>query len=410
MGKSILTLLLGLLIGAGTVAGVWRLRAARPAPAHDEHGEDDGHGHGGEKKPHEDEGQVRLTDAARKAAGLRNTPVEKKKIGSVLTAAGIVRPNADRVAHISSKVGGRVAEIHVFQGAKVKAGTPLLTLDSLQVGEAAVDLLKARSSVDISKVNFDREEELLKKNATRGVDHVEAKNQYLRAQADVRSARQRLLLLGWAPERVDKLSWDDTALMSRITIVSPIDGEVIRKHASVGEVIQPETNLYTIADLSTVWVELSLFQKDIRQVHREQPVETICEGHAGKIFLGKVTYVGSSVAEETRTFTVRVVLDNPEGHLRPGMYVTSHLRDDEDEHAKERLLVPISALTTLDNAPTVFVSRAPGVYERRAVTPGQVFGTLQEILAGLKEGEDVVTEGTFILKSELLRSEMSHEH
>jgi multidrug efflux pump subunit AcrA (membrane-fusion protein) len=116
------------------------------------------------------------------------------------------------------------------------------------------------------------------------------------------------------------------------------------------------------------------------------------------------------MVEETRTLEARVELDNKAGLLKPGMYVTAHIADNEDEHAKEMIAVPLSSLQRLGEVPVVFVVKAPGVYERRAVTLGQRYGDWQEVLVGLEAGEMVVTEGSFTLKSELLRSQMGHSH
>lgn len=410
---SIRALLLGLLLGiAGGGGGTYFLLRGKGQDdhAHSEE-EGDGHDHGkekaGEKK---DEGVVRLSDEARKVVRIRLATLEKRKLGVVLTATGGIRPNAHQVAHVTPKVSGKVAEVLAFQGSKVKRDDPLLVLDSIEMGAAAADFLKAKSALEVGKINFEREEELMKRNATRGTDFYEARGAHLKAQADYQAARGKLLLLGWTPERLDTLKWDDTLGMSRVTVTAPVDGEVTEKHATLGELVGPETSVYTISNLSTVWVELDLFQKDVGRVHAKLPVEIICDAHPGKIFKAEVTYVGQMVAEQTRTLTVRVEVDNKEGHLKPGMFVTAHIRDDQDEHAPERIAVPQTAVQNIGSATIVFVAKAPGVYEKRPVTLGRRFGEVYELVAGLAEGESVVTEGGFILKSELLRSEMGHDH
>jgi cobalt-zinc-cadmium efflux system membrane fusion protein len=412
-----IALLVGLLAGAAGGAGAMHLR--HKAAGHGDHGHEheeaeaghDGHDHGKEKEGERaDEGLVRLSEEARKAVRIRLATVEKRRLGILLTATGGIRPNAYQVAHVSPKVPGKVAEVSAFQGTRVKRGDPLLVLDSIEMGAASADFLKTKSALEVAKINFEREDELMKRNATRGSDFYEARGTHLKAQADFQAARGKLLLLGWAAGKVDTLKWDDPEGMSRVTVTAPVDGEVTEKHATIGELVGPDAAVFTISNLSTVWVELDLFQRDAGRVHEKQPVEIVCDAHPGKIFKAQVTYVGQSIAEETRTLKVRVEVDNRDGHLKPGMFVTAHIRDDQDEHAPERLTVPEAAVQRLGPATIVFIAKAPGIYEKRPVTLGRRNGEVYEVVAGVAEGESVVTEGGFILKSELLRSEMGHDH
>lgn len=415
MKKTLFVLILGALLGAAVVRFVFPAGSGKAggAKGHEE-GEKghDGHDHGkGEGKgKEEDEGTVHLDEDARKSVGIRAVPIQKQKLGASLVATAVVRPVADMLAHVSPKVGGKVVAIKAVQGSEVKQGEALVVLDSIDVGNAAADYLKAKASLEVGKVNFDREEELFKRNATRGADFYEAKGQFIRSQAEYQATRGKLILLGWPKERVEGLKWDDPEGLSKVTIYAPVDGEVIDKHATLGEVVTPETNLFTITNLSSVWVSIDLYQKDVRKVHKDQPVEATCDSYPGRVFKGRVTYVGKVLVEETRTLEARVELDNKAGLLKPGMYVTANIADNEDEHAKEMIAVPLSSIQRVGEVPVVFVSKAPGVYERRGVTVGQRYGDWQEILVGLEAGEMVVTEGSFTLKSELLRSQMGHGH
>ena len=415
MKRLIVVFVLGALAGAGLLLGFGARFRGGGEDGHDHgseaHGkEGDGHDHGKEGKGKEEDGFVRLSEQARKVARIKTATIEKKPLGPVLTATGAIRPNAYQLAHVTPKVSGKVAEVLALQGAKVKRGDPLLVLDSIEMGAASSDFLKAKSALEVAKINFDREEELMKRNATRGSDFYEAKGQYHKAQADYQASRGKLFLLGWASEKVDNLKWDDPLGMSRVTVAAPVDGEVTEKHATIGELVNPETSVFTLSNLSSVWVELDLFQRDVGQVHEKQPVEILCDAHPGKLFKGQVTYVGQVVAEESRTLKVRVEVDNKEGHLKPGMFVTANIRDDQDEHAPERVAVPAAAIQQIENAAVVFVAKAPGVYERRPVTLGRRFGEWYELVAGLEPGDLVVTEGGYILKAELQRSQMGHDH
>lgn len=413
MKKTAFVLVLGIILGAALVRFVFP-RGATKATA--EHGNEEGekghggHDHGKGEGKEEDENTVKLEEEARKSVGIRVVEIQKQKLGASLVATAVVRPVADQLAHVSPKVGGKVLSIQAVQGSEVKRGQALVVLDSIDVGNAAADYLKAKAGLEVAKVNFEREEELFKRNATRGADFYEAKGQFIKSQAEHQATRGKLLLLGWPKERVDNLKWDDPEGMSKVTISAPVDGEVIDKHATLGEVVTPETNLFTITNLSSVWVSIDLYQKDVRKVHKDQAVEATCDAYPGKTFKGRVTYVGKVLVEETRTLEARVELDNQAGLLKPGMYVTANIADNEDEHAKEMVAVPLSSIQRIGEVPLVFIAKAPGLYERRAVTLGQRFGDWQEVLVGVAAGESVVTDGSFTIKSELLRSQMGHSH
>jgi cobalt-zinc-cadmium efflux system membrane fusion protein len=410
----ILTFVAGLITGGAAGGGIAFLRYRGPSPAEEAHGHkdgEDGHDHGkaGAKEKDED-AIVRLSEQARKVARIRIASIEKRRLGPVITATGVIRPNAYQLAHVTPKVSGKVAEVLAVQGSKVKRGDTLLVLDSIEMGAATAEFLKAKSALDVARINFEREDELMKRNATRGSDFYEARNQHMKGQADYQASRGKLILLGWAAEKVDALKWDDPLAMSRVAVAAPFEGEVTEKHATLGELVAPETSVFTISNLSTVWVELDLFQRDAGQVHEAQAVEIRCDAFPGKLFQAKLAYVGQVLSEDTRTLKVRVEVDNAEGKLKPGMFVTAQIRDDQDEHAPERIVLPAAAVQQIDNATVVFITRAPGIYEKRGVTLGRRFGDVYEVVAGVEGGESVVTEGGFILKSELLRSEMGHDH
>jgi len=410
MHRTLFALGFGVAVGALATFALTKAWPAPKAPMSEKQDDHAGHDHGGpEKTKEEDKGIVKLSEEARKSAGLRIAECRRQKLGAVVDATATLRPNADRLAHVGAKVTGRIVQAPVLEGAQVKAGDTLLALDSIEVGAAALDLLKARSAFEVSNVNFEREDLLMKGKLTTAEAFYAAKGAFAQAQAESQSARDKLLLLGWPSERVEKLTWDDGEGRGRLAVLAPIDGEVIEKHATRGEVVTPETNLFTIADLTTIWLIIDVYQGDVRKVHEGQPVEATASGYPGRVFKGQVTYVGKVVDEATRTFKVRVVLENANRQLRPGMFVTARIYD-EDEHAKEMLAVPSAAIQRISNVPVVFIQKAPGVYEQRALTLGQRYGDYYEVLVGLEAGETIITEGSFILKAELLRSLMEHAH
>ena len=189
----------------------------------------------------------------------------------------------------------------------------------------------------------------------------------------------------------------------RYELKTLINGIVIAKHLTIGEAVGPDKQAFLIADLSTVWVDLSVYQKDLAEVSLGQAVR-IHSVQQGPDAEGTISYITPVVDQVTRTATARVVLPNPERKWLPGMFVTGHTLDEREAAVA---VVP-SALQTLDGKSVVFVETANG-FEPRQVTLGRQGETLVEVLAGLSPGERFVAKNSFLLKAEIAKGEAEHE-
>jgi cobalt-zinc-cadmium efflux system membrane fusion protein len=191
--------------------------------------------------------------------------------------------------------------------------------------------------------------------------------------------------------------------LSRYDLATVIPGTVIEKHLTPGEAVGRDEPAYVVADLATVWADLTIYQRDIGRVHRGQRVAIVL-GHDGPAAEGEISYVSPVLDPHTRTATARVVLPNADGAWRPGMFVEGGILLDEEE---VRLGVPESALHTYEGETVVFVRDAHG-FEPRPVVVGRADGRGVEILAGLAAGEEYVVRGGFVIKAELLKSSFGH--
>jgi cobalt-zinc-cadmium efflux system membrane fusion protein len=188
-------------------------------------------------------------------------------------------------------------------------------------------------------------------------------------------------------------------------LISMIDGTVIDKHITLGESLQPDSNVYTIADMSDVWVNLTLYQKDLLLVRKGQPVAVSGGAHLPTA-KGKIDYVSPTLDEHTRTGHARLVLPNPEGAWRPGMFITGNVFVGEEPVG---IVIPTTAIQTLEDGASVFVETEEG-FEPRPVRLGRANRTQVEIISGLTAGERYVVRGGFTLKAELGRGEMGDGH
>jgi len=375
------------------------------------HGHEDKHQHEEhEKKPEhkEAEGEVELSPEAVKTAGIEFAKVEKRPLGETLVLPGTITANQDRLAHVTPRIRGRVEKIGALLGQEVKRGDQLAALDSVDLGNARAAFMKARASRDATKTNFQREDRLLKREATTEPEYLTAKAAYETAEAEFRAARETLLLYGLQAKEIDALSWDHEQPIGYFPIVAPFDGTIIDKHITIGEVVDTGNNLFTIADLSTVWLLLDLPQKDLGKIKVGQMVEGRVQG-SGDRLEGRVTYVPDTVRLETRTIEVRAAVENPDRKMKPGMFISATLHPTGGDAV---LTVPGAAVQRLGETTVVFVrsKKEENHFERIPVTLGRRVADRFILVAGLKDGDEVIGEGSFILKSEFLRSEMAHDH
>lgn len=361
---------------------------------HDEHGHDEHEVHG----DHGSERVVRISVDAIKRSGIEIAIVKAVPRTGGIDAPAEIQAEADREAHISSVVSGQIARVSVSVGDRVKSGQALGVIRSVALGEARAQAAHARANVEVAKSNFRRQEELRREGIGAQRQFLEAEAELRRAQAEQSAADRALDVYGHGGSG------------SEVTLRSPINGRVVSRHATVGEVVAPGDVLFEVTDIAKVWVVGRVYQKQAAQVREGAPAVVALQSHPGRTFEGKLDYVAPALDERTRTLPVRMTLDNPDGALRPGSFGTLSISpkagDDEAIPA-----VVTSALQRLGDETVVFV---PGDQEGefRAVTVGVASRSkgIAQLSKGLKAGDRYVGNGAFVLKSELSRGELGEGH
>lgn len=339
-------------------------------------------------------------------ASLRDNPIITAKatrrplVGDV-SIVGSVTYDEDHYAVVGPLVPGRIVRLYVGVGAAVHTGQPLAELESQELGEARAAMIGAKASAEGADANLKRESELAAQRISSAREHEQAKVVAVSENAKVRAARERLRALGLTKEQIDSLG-EDAGHTGHVVLRAPIDGVVLARTVTLGQSVERATNAFTIVNLSHLWVMLELYEKDLERVHVKQPVELSTESLPGKIFHATVAYIEPVVAHDTRTAKVRIEFDNPDGDLRPGQFVTARLVGEPGSADYEAIAVPRQAVQTVDGTTHVFVRNAKG-FEPRRVDVGGTFGDWLEIRSGLHVGEEVATDGAFLLKSALLR-------
>ncbi|MGH7859143.1 MAG: efflux RND transporter periplasmic adaptor subunit, partial [Candidatus Binatia bacterium] len=232
------------------------------------------------------------------------------------------------------------------------------------------------------------------------------------ADTELRGAEEHLHLLGLAEERVRALDYDQPRA-SIYEVRAPFAGTVVERHVTLGEMVEPQTPLFQVADLSTVWVWIDVFERDLARVHLGDGVELRVDAFPGESFEGRVAYLASRLESETRTARARVEVPNLDGKLRPGMFARVRISDphggDGRAEASAALAVPEGAIQRDGERTLVFVALGGGRFDPREVRTGRRGGGYVEILEGLAEGDSVAVSGTFVLKSEASKESLGGE-
>ena len=363
-------------------------------------------GHEGEHEG-EEPGVVTLTPEKQKSSGIEVRQVALEDAVVPLSATAVIEMNMDRSAKISPRVTGKAVRIISSQGDKVKAGQVLAYLDSVELDQTWADYLKAQGKVELARKNLQREETLFEKKISPEKDVLKAKQELGEAEADLNLAKERFRLLGVNVSQFESAKGNGNHPL--IPVTTPFGGVVIEKTVTQGEVVSSEKVLFTVADLSTLWVVIDIYEKDISRLRLGTGVKASVTAFPEKTFKGKISYIADVVDEKTRTEKARVTIDNSSGLLKPGMFASVLI--EATSGGTERLIaVPEEAVLIDGTKRYVFIQTAPEKFQRRDIEAGRTLGDRLEVTRGLKEGETVAVKGSFILKSELKKGELVDEH
>lgn len=367
-----------------------------------EHGSESGHKHG---EGEEGEGTIKLSPEQIATAGIATATVGAATLVKEVTVPGRVALNGDRQAKIVPKLTGTVASIDKQLGAKVSKGDLLATIESREVADAKSQFLEAWRAEELAKQVFQREERLWNQKVTAEQDYLNAKNAFETSKIQLELAHQKLHTMGLDEDDIDAVierKGQEQAFRS-YQIRSPIDGRVTARNLVLGQMLATDTEIFNIADLSTVWVDLAVQPADLPYARQGQEVIVTGDGRTAE---GKVVALSPVIDPETRSARAIAEIDNSKGEWQPGDYVRAQLISGRQELP---LVVPRDAIQTVNGKPSVFVAQDGG-FKAHPVTTGKEDSLNVEIVSGLKPGEVIATKNTFALKAELGKSEAEHEH
>ncbi len=405
--------------GFGTADSVHRFWYLPSAYAEQRHAEPDEHGHeehagddhadhddhAGHDHGHEEEGPIRLKPAVLREFGIEVQTAAGGSIARTVRLAGEVVYNADHIAHVRPTVAGSVQRVNVSVGDRVESGQAMAVLNSRELAVARSEYLAAVARLELARENLARDRRLFREKV--GTERAVLTSTQAYREADIvhGQAENSLHALGYSHPQITRLSELDDSAFTTYEMRAPLSGIVTRRHITIGELIglDDDDAPFVVADLSSVWVNLTVYQRDLSQVRTGMPVTVEFGGDIPEA-KGAIAFVSPSLDETTRTATARVVLDNPHGDYRPGLFVSALV---ETGQAEGDLVVPTSALTELDGKTVLFIQTDEG-FEPRRVRPGRSTAQAVQILEGLAEGERYAATNVLALKAEMNRAALAH--
>lgn len=337
---------------------------------------------------------VQLDSTAIAIANITLVSVETVETTS-LPVTGTITYDANRVSHVGSRIEGRIVRLSADIGANVTNGQTLAILESPEIGQLRADEQEAVALVEIARENFERERRLEAQGISSRKELLDAEADLRRAEAALNGTRQKLNVLG-AGEGEG----------GRHPLTAPFRGVVVARHASLGEMASPSDQLFTVADLDRLWIELDIYERDLSRVRSGQKVEVTTAAYPGRDFPGEIAYVGDILDPERRTIRVRVEIPNIDRVLRPGMFATANIQ--VDRAGVPMAVIPEEALQEVEGRTVVFVpgDRAGEFRAWPIEVGGRADGGRIIVLSGLEAGDLVVGTGAFALRSELARNEI----
>jgi cobalt-zinc-cadmium efflux system membrane fusion protein len=341
--------------------------------------------------PHMDGKWIRYSPEFAKRQQIEFAAAAEGSLKPMINVTGTVTFDPDRVAAVGSRIAGRVSRVFKLEGDSVKAGDLLAEIESADLGQAQASVLAARAHAEAATTNEKREAELAEAKISAHRDAELAKAQAVSARADLAAAEQRVRALGGTN--------DGPTGILRLT--TPIAGRVVERNVSRGQSVEATLTAFRVADLDRVWVELAVFEGQLSAIRNGDTVDVASTTAGDQPVHGVVAYVGDVIDLATRTAPVRIVVEHPQSRLRPGQSVSATIHTSAP--VSQAVTIPLSAVSSVDGKPTVFVAHDEFSVEPRAIVLGAQDGDRVEVVRGIERTDRIAVSGVFALKSEIFR-------
>jgi cobalt-zinc-cadmium efflux system membrane fusion protein len=363
---------------------------------------------GAKKKPAEHHeaipDTVTLTANAIQEAAIKTWMIALVPLSSGLTLNGSVGYDENHLLVLAPSVGGRVVQLTVDLGQLVVKGQPVAWIASLELGRMRQEYVRALTELNIAQKGFERAKLLVAAKAISEGEFQQREGDYLGKRAAVSAAEATLRQAG---DDLTDARQQNAATLPRVALRAPFDGRVVDRKVTPGTLVEALHPIMTIADLSAVWCFFQAYDKDLAVIRAGQAIAVTSEAFPQEHYTGTIDFIGSDVDAATRTVRVRATVRNRGQQLRPGLFVTGRVEVPRMARGGNVLAVPTAALQTLEGRSTVFVRLDSTRFTRRFVETGQTFDDYVQVLNGVRAGDLVVVDGSFVLKSEFSKAALA---
>jgi cobalt-zinc-cadmium efflux system membrane fusion protein len=370
-------------------------------------------------EPEEHEHQdLHLSPQKQKEWGVVVGSTVREEVASQITLPGVLSLDQNRTAQISSLVGGKVASLAVDLGESVRKGQALLMINSPEFVQAQANFLQTVAKLNLSRKEYERAKILFREKAIEEKEFLRREAEFENLSTEAGGLGSILHSYGFDHEQTEKLiekcvtrkSDDNLCELAdaNLPILSPLKGTITFRDVILGEHVEPNKVLFTVSDLRTLWALLDAYEKDLPFIKKESEVIILSSLYPGREFKGKITYISDTIDAKLRTIKIRVDVKNDQALLKPNMFIQGII---ENKAAGQKLLaVPEEAVQTLNGEKIVFILEDEDVFAVQHVELGRKIGKRRIIAQGLKEGQKVVIQGAFKLKSELNKGTFGQAH
>ncbi len=366
---------------------------------------------------------VQISPEVQIDVGIAVEPAALRSLQESLSATGVVSEDPSRVAHVRTLARGLIEKIYARLGDRVSAGEPLVEYDNIELGlaigeyqSAQAELRRSLTDLEVKARILDRSWEMLKVGAVAQTVHDLREAEVKDADAKVAGARatvskisEQIRRFGWTDRDLANLSSEQPAprhTVSHSILKAPFSGIITSEHAVGSEVVEQGTELMAITDMSSLWILADVYERDLSRIRTGQAVRVRVPSYPHQTFAGKITYVADVIEPKTRTVRVRCLVGNESGLLKLEMFATVEIPVGQTSPV---LAVPSSSIQQIEGRPVVFVRNSQAEFQKREVDTGAESQGYTEIRSGLEQGEPIVTQGSFIVKTAFLKHLIGEE-
>ncbi|TGM62756.1 efflux RND transporter periplasmic adaptor subunit [Leptospira meyeri] len=329
--------------------------------------------------------------------------LEEKALEEELQLPGTVSYDMNSVAKVGSRVSGRIVQVFVKEGEHVKKSTALASIQSVELGTTEANYLKARARLEALKVQADRAKDLYERKVTSAKEYEMSLMDYKSVKAEMETSRNALENLGLNEVEIANLEAGKYN-SKNLYIRTPISGTVTEREAIIGQAVNARDNLFTVADLSVLWINLEVYEKDLASIRMGNEAKVIPIGSKEDSLKAVVSHVGDVIDPIKKTAEIRLEVRNSKGRLRPGQSVTATVVGAMVESSVNKAkVIPADCIHKIEGENFIFVRNSDGSFSAKKVGVGKMYDHWVEITNGVESGEAIVEEGSFVLKSEYLK-------